>query len=169
MPHFFPMFRGGGLFILIMGIGVVLGSVFPGRRLLLVVLGGAVGSVAIALSANALARPLGLPTRVQYWALAVAILIEAILIRVVVARYKSAGERTFLLAVLLVVGVHFIPMAITFGPLCAALGVSAMGNAGLGLWKKRAASLNTLWSIDGGLKIGFGGLMLSIASNGGVN
>jgi hypothetical protein len=69
----------------------------------------------------------------------------------------------------LVVGVHFIPMAITFGPLRAALGVSAMGNAGLGLWKKRAASLNTLWSIDGGLKIGFGGLMLSIASNGGVN
>jgi hypothetical protein len=86
----------------------------------------------------------------------------------VVARYKSAGERTFLLMILFVVGFHFLPMAVAFGPLCAVLGVSAMANAGFGLWARREIALSQLWILDGVLKIGFGSLMLSQLGNAGI-
>jgi hypothetical protein len=59
------MVRPGGLFILIMGIGVALGGVFASQRKSLLVLGATVATIAIVLSANALTRPLGLPTNVQ--------------------------------------------------------------------------------------------------------
>jgi hypothetical protein len=161
MSHWFPMIRAGGLFILIMGFGVICGGAFPSQRKLLLILGAAAATTAISLTAAALSRPFGIPTKTQFWALAAAILIEVILIRVVIARYKSAGERTFLLMMLLVVGFHFIPMAITFGPLCAILGVVAMANAATGLWLKRDIGLSRFWFLDGVLKIGIGGLMLS--------
>jgi hypothetical protein len=161
MPHAFPMVGAGGLFIMIMGIGVTLGGILSKHRKPLLVLGAAAGSIAIGVSVNALTRPLGLPTPIQYWALAAAILLEVVLIRVVVGRYRTSGEHTLLLAILFVVGFHFLPMAIAFGPLCAILGVTTMANAGAGLWAKRDSSLNSHWIIDGALKIVFGGLMFS--------
>ena len=161
MSHTFPMSSAGGLFILMMGIGVTLGGIFSKHRKPLLVLGAVVGSIAIGVSVNALTRPLGLPTPIQYWALAAAILLEVVLIRVVVGRYRRSGEHTLLLAILFVVGFHFLPMAIAFGPLCAILGVTAMANAGVGLWVKHDSSLKSYWIIDGALKIGFGGLMFS--------
>jgi hypothetical protein len=165
MAHAFPMVRAGGLFIFIMGVGVILGGVFPRQRKWLLSLGGVTATIAIILFAHKLTRPLGLPTNMQVGALYGAMLLEALLIGVVVARYKRAGERTLLLAILVVVGVHFVPMAIAFGPLCAALGVSAVTNAGVGLWVKKNVSLNYYWIIDGALKMGFGGVMFSLARN----
>lgn len=164
MAHFFPMIRAGGVFILCMGIGVILGGLWPARRVFMLIAGAGVATLAIILLAELLARPLGVPTPIQYWALAAAIALEAVLIRVVVARYKRAGERTFLLAILFVVGIHFLPMAITFGPWCALLGLAVMANAAIGLWLKRDVSLNRAWIIDGALKIAFGALMFSAAA-----
>jgi hypothetical protein len=163
MPHAFPLIRAGGLFIFIMGIGVICGGVFPSQRRLFLILGAAGATVAITLLASALSRSLGTPTRIQIWALAAAIVLEMALIGGVVARYKAAGERTFLLLILFVVGLHFLPMAITFGPLCAILGVSAMANAGIGLQIKRETALKRIWILDGVLKIGFGSLMFSVS------
>jgi hypothetical protein len=168
MSHSFPMVRAGGLFILIMGLGVVLGGVFSSQRRLLLALGGAAATLVMILTANTLTRPLGSPTLTQYWALAASILLEVVLIRFVVARYREGGERTFLLSILFVVGFHFLPMAIAFGPLCAILGAADLANAGTGLWVKRDVSLNSLWIVDGALKIVFGGLMYSMVSNSGV-
>ena len=111
MPHMFPMIRGGGLFLLVMGVGVILGALWPRRRMTMLIAGGAGATLAIILTADVLARPLGAPTRLQFWALAAAIALEIVLIRVVVARYKRAGERPFLLAILFVVGLHFLPSA----------------------------------------------------------
>lgn len=165
MPHVFPMIRAGGLFILIMGAGVILGGLWPRRRIALLMAGGAGATLAIILTADLLTRPLGVPTRIQFWALAAAIALEIMLIRVVVARYKRAGERPFLLAILFVVGLHFLPMAITFGPLCAALGFCAMANAAIAFRTSRDISLNRVWIIDGVLKLSFGGLMFAVASN----
>jgi hypothetical protein len=162
MAHSFPMVRAGGLFILIMGIGVALGGLFPGLRKALLVVGGTAATMAIILLADALTRPLGRPTAIQIWALGGAILLETALIFAVVRRYRNSGERTLLLAILFVVGIHFIPMAISFGPLCALLGISAMTNAGVGLWVKREASLNSIWIVDGALKLAIGGLMYSV-------
>ena len=164
MPHIFPMIRAGGLFIFIMGIGVVVGGLWPRRRMVMLIAGGAGATLAIILTANALTRPLGVPTRTQFWALAAAIALEIVLIRVVVARYKRAGERPFLLAILFVVGLHFLPMAITFGPLCGLLGLCAMLNAGMGLWTSSGIPANRAWLIDGVLKLSFGSLMFAVAS-----
>jgi hypothetical protein len=159
MSAAFPMARAGGLFILIMGVGVILGGRFPGHRKLLLALGGVAATLAVVLFANELNGPIGLPTSGQVRALYGAMLFEVLLIGVVVARYKHAGDRTLLLAILVVVGFHFIPMAIAFGPLCAALGISVLINAGAGLWVKRDVPLNYFWVIDGALKIACGGVM----------
>ena len=67
------MIRAGGLFILLMGIGVLLGGLWPRRRMALLMAGGAAATVAIILTANVLTRPLGMPTQIQFWALVAAI------------------------------------------------------------------------------------------------
>lgn len=163
MPHLFPMIRAGGVFIFIMGVGVILGGLWPRRRMAMLIAGGAGATLAIILTANVLTRPIGVPTRAQFWALAAAIALEIVLIRIVVARYKRSGERPFLLAILFVVGLHFLPMAITFGPLCAVLGLCAMANAGIGLSISRDLSVNRLWVIDGVLKLAFGSFMFAVS------
>jgi hypothetical protein len=53
-------------------------------------------------------------------------------------------------------------MSITFGPLCAVLGLCAMANAGIGLSSARDISLSRLWIIDGVLKLSFGGFMFAV-------
>ena len=150
---------------MIMGVGVILGGLWPRRRIAMLIAGGAGATLAIILTADLLTRPLGVPTRIQFWALAAAIALETVLIRIVVARYKHAGERPFLLAILFVVGLHFLPMAITFGPLCAALGLCAMTNAGIAFRTSHDISVNGVWIIDGVLKLSFGSLMFALVRN----
>ena len=65
LSHAFPIVRAGGLFIFIMGVGVILGGVFSGQRKLLLSLGGVTATMAIILFAHELTRPLGLPTNMQ--------------------------------------------------------------------------------------------------------
>lgn len=160
LAHAFPLVRGGGLFIFTMGCGVVLGGVFVRYRKWLLAVGAAAATIAIMVYAPRLSEPFGAPTRLQFWFLFGAILAEAVLIRVVVALYRNAGERSLLLAILFVVGLHFLPMAVTFGPLCAALGLVASMNAATGLWLKPSLPLNGLWIADGVIKMIFGTLML---------
>lgn len=112
--HAFPTVRAG----------VVLGAVLPKRRRLLLIVGAAVATIAIVFSAARLSAPFGIPTRFQIGFLFASIGAEAILVRVAVALYREAGERSLLLAILLAVGLHFLPMAVAFGPMCAALGIT---------------------------------------------
>lgn len=155
----FPMIRAGGVFIFIMGAGVVLGALLPARRRLLLVIGAAVATIAIVVSAAPLSAPFGRPTNLQLWFLFGSILAEAILIRVAVARYRRADERSLLLAILFAVGLHFLPMAVAFGPVCAALGVTLCACAGIGLWLRPGIPLNRLWALDGLIKMAFGAIM----------
>jgi hypothetical protein len=157
--HAFPMVRAGGVFIFVMGAGVMLGAVLPNRRRLLLIVGAAVATIAIIFSAARLSAPFGIPTRLQIWFLFASIVAEAILIRVAVALYREAGERSLLLAILLAVGLHFLPMAVTFGPICAALGVTLCICAGIGLWLRTDIPLNKLWASDGLIKMAFGAIM----------
>jgi len=157
--HGFPMVRAGGLFILLMGVGVVLGASAPSRRKPLLAFGGVAATISIVLLGSILSKPFGAPTSVQLWALALSIVLEVVLIALIVWRFKQLGERTFYLAILFVVGVHFLPMELAFGPLCLGLGLAAMTNAGIGLWMRRGISLNAAWLVDGLLKMGFGALM----------
>lgn len=121
-----------------------------------------VGAATATLAIVAFARPLafGAPTAIQLWFLFGALAAEGALIPLAVARYRQAGERAVLLAILFVVGLHFLPMAVTFGPLRAALGLALCAVAGAGLWLRPDLSLDRLWAADGLIKIGFGTAML---------
>ena len=156
------MIRAGGLFILLMGIGVLLGALLPSRRQLFLMVGAAVATLAIVAFAGRLAAPFGAPTPIQLWFLFGSIAAEGVLIPLAVALYRQAGERALLLAILFVVGLHFLPMAVAFGPLCAALGLALCSVAGLGLWLRPDISLDRLWAADGLIKMGFGAAMLFI-------
>jgi len=151
--------RAGGVFIGIMGAGVVLGALFPNRRRLLLILGAIAATVAIVLLAARLSAPFGTPSRGQVFFLIGSIIAEAIFIRVAVAVYRHAGERSLLLAILFAVGLHFLPMAWAFGPLCAALSLTLCAWAGNGLWLRPDISLNRVWASDGVIKIVFGAMM----------
>jgi hypothetical protein len=153
------MVRAGGLFIFIMGTGVVLGAVLPNMRRSLLICGAVVATIAIILSAARLSAPFGAPTGLQIWSLFGSIVAEAVLVRVAVALYREAGERSLLSAILFAVGLHFLPMAMAFGPICAALGVALCANAGSGLWPTSDIALNRLWASDGVIKMTFGAIM----------
>jgi hypothetical protein len=158
----FPMVRAGGLFILIMGAGVVAGAALPARRRSLLILGGAIATAAIILFAGRLSAPFGRPSQLQLWFLFGSIALEIVLIRLAVARYRLAGERTLLLAILFVVGLHFLPMAVAFGPLCIALGLVLCGCSAIGLWFRPTLPLNRMWALDGVIKIAFGAAMFLV-------
>lgn len=157
--HTFPMIRAGGVFIFIMGAGVVLGALVPSRRRSLLIIGAVLATIAIVLSAARLSAPFGAPTSLQFWFLLSSILAEAIFVRIAVALCRQASERSLLLAILVAVGLHFLPMAVAFGPLCAALGVTLCVCAGIGLWLRPGIALNRLWATDGFIKMAFGAIM----------
>ena len=156
----FPMVPAGGLFILIMGGGVLSGALFPNKRDFFLICAGAVATAALVIFGGRLMAPFGNPTPLQLWFLFGSIAIEVVLFRLALPRYRRAGERSARLASLFIVGFHFLPMAVAFGPACLALGVALCICAGAGLWLRRSASLNGLWAADGILKIAFGSIML---------
>jgi len=155
----FPMIRAGGLFILIMGLGVLVGAILPARRRSLLIVGAGAATAAIVLFAGRLSTPYGRPSQLQLWFLFGSIILEAALIRFAVQKYHVAGERSLLLAILFVVGIHFLPMTVTFGPICIALGLLLCACAGTGLWLRPSLPLNSLWALDGILKIAIGATM----------
>ena len=153
------MVRAGGLFILIIGLGVLFGAILPARRRSLLMFGAGIATVAIILFAGRLSAPYGKPSHLQLWFLFGSIVLEAALIRLVVWRYRAAGERSLLLAILFAVGIHFLPMTVALGPICIALGCVLCACAGTGLWLRPSLPLNTLWALDGILKMAIGSIM----------
>ncbi len=160
--HPYPLIRGGGLFLMVMGAGVVGGAVWRSVRWRLVAwsLGGA--ALVTTIFARGLARPLGQPTARQLVALAGALGLEWVLMRIVGYRFRR-GERQFELAVLFVVGLHFLPMALAFGPLLVLLGLLSVANAAAGIWIARETPLLVFWAVDGVMKMAIGALMFFVA------
>ena len=158
----FPMVRAGGLFILIVGVAILAGALLPSKRSFLLILGFIVASVMIVLLAARLAAPFGNPAPVQLWFLFGAIAFEFVLIRFMNARYRQKGERALLLATLFAVGLHFLPMAVAFGPMCFALGLVLCAWSGIGVWFGLNLPLDLFWGMDGVFKIAFGALMFFV-------
>ncbi len=69
------------------------------------------------------------------------------------------GSRTFLLLMLLIIGVDFIPLSIAVGPLLLLLAILCILDALLGLWLQ-GLSFTLFTAVGGVLKIIFGILML---------
>ena len=156
----FPLVPAGGLFIVIMGVGIVSGALFPNRRDFSLFCAFVVATAALVIFGGRLMAPFGKPTGLQLWFLFGSIALEIILFRFGLARYRKAGERSTRLASLFIVGVHFLPMTVACGPMCLTLGVVLCLCSGAGLWLRPGLPLNGLWAADGLLKIAFGSIMM---------
>jgi hypothetical protein len=89
-----------------------------------------------------------------------AIVLEMILATLVAYLFHFHQSRSFWLWILLVVGVHFLIIAMAQGKLLVLLGVACVANAILGLWLPQIP-LVIFWFIDGLMKIIVGSWMLS--------
>jgi hypothetical protein len=158
----YPLIRCGGLFLIIIGAMIIAGALLPRARNMLVAVGLAVASIVTAIAAPSLARPLGAPSLQQIFVLAGSVVLEMSLIQVVVRYVYYLGERTIILSVFLVVGLHFLPMAVAFGPIIAILGILTILNAGVGLWLSPNMNLSILWFCDGMLKLAGGIIMMVV-------
>jgi len=98
----------------------------------------------------------GKPTRIQIIALAIAILLEIVLFFIMVNVLPSGiAASVRLMWILMIVGVHFLPMAISFGPRFGVVGILCIVNASAGLILGSASS-DIFLLADGALKVGFG-------------
>ncbi len=154
--HPYPLIRGGGLFLICVGTGFLLCWLMPKYWAQCAIAGGVAGFIASGLSA--LLPSLGTPTAVQISALIGSFLLEAGLIYLAVTRYKDAGDRKLIMAILFVVGLHFITMGLAHGPLIAILGVLTTINAAIG-FNAQNISWKAFGIIDALLKLGFGLVM----------
>ena len=145
---------------MIVGVGIVFGALVPNKRDLTLFCAFVVATAALVIFGGRLMAPFGKPTGLQLWFLLGSIALEILLFRFGLARYRKAGERSKRLASLFIVGVHFLPMAVAFGPMCLTLGVVLCLCSGAGLWLRPGLPLNGLWTADGLLKIAFGSVMM---------
>jgi hypothetical protein len=154
------MVRSGGLFLLIVGAGIVTGGVLPRLWMVPVFLVGfASGFIALGTFGRVLRRGLGPVTRLQIAAIPAAILLQVLLIRAALQVFPDHDSRSFVLAILLAVGIHFLPFALAFGRLSALVAILCCANAMLGFLAP-SIPLEVLWVIDGLVKMGCGVAML---------
>ena len=147
------MARRGGLFLVLIGAGLI-AAIALGRDALVSYpvffagLGLAVLSLFVSGRLSA-----GRPTRAQLLALAAALALEAVLFALL-PRLLPPGtpERVRWLWVLMIVGVHFLPMAVSFGPLFLLLGGACISNAALGLLLPDVP-FGLFGLVDGALKV----------------
>lgn len=164
MPELFPLIRGGGAFVLLIGLGLVIGA-FGGRvwRIGWLIGGAAAGIVAMAVGGATKLIFAGLPRPAlwQWLVLGLAFLVEGYLVSVVVRRFPDMESRPFWMWMLFVVGAHFLILGFSHGPICALLGLLCMGNALLGL--RSGVDYRVFWGIDGILKVVAGAAMIAIS------
>jgi hypothetical protein len=152
----YPMARRGGLFLTIMGAALLFAILFSGAALVNYnVFFVGVGIAVVSLFASGHLST-GSPTRLQFVALAFALGLEFILLLIMGRTLpRGTAEQIRWLWISLIVGIHFLPMALTFGPIMLALGSACIANAVLGLLFPTTA-YEVFGIIDGGLKLGFG-------------
>jgi len=158
--HPYPLVCAGGLFLVLVGIAIVSGALYSRWRVGFLGGGLIVASVATAVATPRLVSGLGAPSRSQIVALSAAVIVEAILIPLAVRATRHRGERTRWLVVFFMVGLHFLPMAVAFGPVVLVLGLAIMLNTTVGLWRLTGMNLQFLWLTDGLLKVTAGVMML---------
>jgi hypothetical protein len=152
----YPMVRGGGLFLMLIGAGLICAIAFSGDALVdYTIFFVGVGVATISLFAvRRLSQ--GSPTRLQIGALISAIALEIILFAIM-GRTLPPGtaEHVRWLWVSMIVGIHFLPMALCFGPRMLLLGGACIANAIMGLLIPQMP-YEIFGLLDGFLKLGFG-------------
>lgn len=147
--HPYPLVRSGGLFLVLIGAGIIIDVALSGAFIV---------GTALALISLMFAKVLsfGKPTRMQMVALALAIILEIVLL-IIMANVLPAGIAVSirLMWILVIVGVHFLPMAVCFGPRFAIVGILCIVNGLAGLVLNNVSS-ELFLIVDGALKVGFG-------------
>lgn len=158
----FPLVRGGGAFLVAIGLGIVIGA--PGTRrwrLAWLIAGAGLGVVIMAVGGATKIIFAGLPYPAiwQWVVLGLAFAIEALLVNVVLRKVPDVDSRQFWLWILFIVGAHFLILGFSHGPVCALLGLLCMANALIGLRLKNT-NFRIFWAVDGVLKIAAGAAMV---------
>jgi hypothetical protein len=154
----FPLIRGGGLFLVVAGLSIILGSLFFRARYAIFGAGAAIAGALTGICAQRLAAPYGVPDAFAIGALAVAVVIEMIMLVIALRASRSYDDRHTMLTILTIVGGHFVLMAPAFGPLIVLLAGASVLNTLLALlWRGYASPV--VWAIDGALKATVGAAM----------
>jgi hypothetical protein len=155
----YPMMRGAGLFVLLVGLGITIGGIL-GKKYVLptLIAGGVLAILSQIVRVKGLTDSVGTPTRAQFYALYGGIAFEAVLIGIVCYLIRDKSSRRFWLWILLVVGIHFAILAYGQGPPLILLSVLSVVNAIVGLRMTNISYLS-FWVIDGVLKIAIGAWM----------
>ena len=161
----FPLMRGGGAFLIAVGLGILVGS-FGSRkyRIVCLIAGAALGVTVMAVGGATKVIFAGLPTPpIWQWVIVgVAFLVEGYLVSVVVTKNPDMDSRGFWMWMLFIVGAHFLILGASHGPICALLAVVCMVNALIGL-RAKSVDYRVFWGIDGFLKIGAGAAMIWVS------
>jgi hypothetical protein len=149
----YPMARRGGLFLVLIGAALIAAIALGGGALVSYsVFFAGMGLAILSLFVSGRLSD-GRPTRAQLVALAAAIALEAALFAVL-PRILPLGtpESVRWLWVLMIVGVHFLTMAVSFGQLFLLLGGACISNAALGLLLPEVP-FELFGLVDGALKV----------------
>jgi hypothetical protein len=161
VSHPYPIARSGGLFLLIVGAGLLAALALSGGAL--VSYNVFFAAVAVATLSLLFARRVsfGSPTRLQVGALVFALTLEGALFGLM-GRLLPPGteEQIRWLWVSVIVGVHFIPMAICFGPRMLVLSGGCIATAVVGLMMP-GVPYEVFGVVDGMLKVAVGAWLFS--------
>ena len=159
--HPYPTIRRSGVLVLILGVSMVFGTAVVAYPFYYhVFFTGIVVSV-LAFIFFKQRYLYGKPTRLQLGAIYAALILAALLLVGLFVFLPDYASRTFLLLMLLIIGIDFIPLSIAAGHLLLILAALCILNALLGLWLQ-GLSFTTFTGVDGVLKIIFGILMLRV-------
>lgn len=166
MPELFPLMRGGGAFLVLIGLGILAGACTRVRRTRLVwlIVGAGLGVVVMAVGGATKIIFAGLPYPMiwQWVVLGLAFLVEMGLVNIVLRKVPDWNSREFWLWILFIVGAHFLILGPSHGPVCFLLALACMANAAIGL-RLRDADVRIFWGVDGVLKIIGGALMVVLS------
>ncbi len=165
MPEYFPLMRGGGAFLALIGLGIVVGAFGTIRwRFTWLLIGFWLGIAAMAIGGITKLIFAGLPYPAvwQIVVLGFAFVVEFALVGIVVRRVKDTTSREFWLWILFIVGVHFLVLGPSHGPICLLLALLCMANALIGL-RLKTVDFRVFWAIDGVLKLVAGAAMLVLS------
>jgi Family of unknown function (DUF6609) len=162
--HSYPLARSGGLFLLIIGAGLLAAIALSGSALVNYTAFGAALASAIVSLFFARRLSFGSPTRAQVAALVFALTLQGALLALMIRLLPPGTEERIRWSwVSMIVGIHFIPMAVSFGPTLAVLGGGCIATAVAGL-RMPGVPYEVFGVVDGLLKVVAGAWLLSSRS-----